>query len=499
MSLLMNALKKAETAKQQAGANAATAEPAAPAGGSTRDLKNELGLDDTPYRAPAKADSFDTEPAMSGGGLSLELPEPPAPLAIPKAAGPTPPRVSSPPGNSTAGATARSNDVGAAARNVFSAKQPKAKTMFSSDSKAPFYALVGGGLLAVAGYGGYLWMQITTPAPPPRAPVAAGGPTAAAGASGAVGGSQRPTDSIQMDAGKASTPAESTGVSGSGAAGPGVASLPPQTALADNRAPGTSSATPYPDNVDSRSAGRADTSPASGQVPQQREGRSRDVATASGGVGVERPRNLTVTRTETPAAVQPDIAAGYAALQSGDLDRAAQAYERAVRADPTNRDALLGAGTLQMRLNRPDLAEVMFRQVLRHHPQDTFAAAQLAALTGAADPVGTLSQVNSLIARESGRPDGAQDNGALQFMQGNQFAVQGRWPEAQQAYFNAHRADPNNADYCFNLAVSLDRIREVRLARDFYIKALELARTRGAGFDQVKAQTRLNQLNDTTR
>lgn len=494
MSLLMNALKKAETAKQQAGADAATAEPAAPAGSFSRDLKNELGLDDTPYRAPAKADSFDAEPAMPSGGLSLELPEPPPPVAIAKTAGPTSPRNSSPSGSSASGAAVRSGDVGAAARNVFSAKQPKTKSLFASDSKAPFYALVGGGLLAVAGYGGYLWMQITTPAPPPRAPVAAG-------TSGTVGGSQaRPAESIPMDAGKAATPADSTGASGSAAVGPAAPHLlPAQTALADNRLPGTSSATAYPDNVDSRSAGRVELAPASGQVPQLREGRARDVATASGGVGVERPRNLTVTRTETPAAVQPDIAAGYAALQSGDLDRAAQAYERAMRADPTNRDALLGAGTLQMRLNRPDLAEALFRQVLRHHPQDTFAAAQLAALTGAADPVGTLSQVNSLIARESGRPDGAQDNGALQFMQGNQFAVQGRWPEAQQAYFNAHRADPNNADYCFNLAVSLDRIREVRLARDFYMKALELARTRGAGFDQVKAQTRLNQLNDTSR
>jgi tetratricopeptide (TPR) repeat protein len=232
---------------------------------------------------------------------------------------------------------------------------------------------------------------------------------------------------------------------------------------------------------------------------QPRATRNRDAASASGGVDVERPRNLTVTRTETPAAIQPDIAAGYAALQSGDLDRAMQAYDRAVRADPTNRDALLGAGTVQLRLNRPDVAERLFRQTLRHHPQDSFAAAQLAALTGAADPIGTLSQVNSLIARESGRQEGNPDNGTLQFMQGNQLSLQGRWPEAQQAYFNAHRADPNNADYCFNLAVSLDRIRELRLARDYYNKALELARTRSAGFDQARAQTRLQQINESLR
>ena len=79
-------------------------------------------------------------------------------------------------------------------------------------------------------------------------------------------------------------------------------------------------------------------------------------------------------------------------------------------------------------------------------------------------------------------------------MQGNQLAAQSRWPEAQQAYFNAHRADPGNADYCYNLAISLDRIREPRLARDFYRKAIELSRGRVAGFDLARAQLRLDQI-----
>ena len=90
-------------------------------------------------------------------------------------------------------------------------------------------------------------------------------------------------------------------------------------------------------------------------------------------------------------------------------------------------------------------------------------------------------------------------NGALQFIQGNQLAAQGRWNEAQQAYFNAHRADPNNPDYCYNLAVSLDRIYESRLARDFYAKSLVLARSRPAGFDTARAQTRLGQLGDVAK
>ncbi len=254
-------------------------------------------------------------------------------------------------------AAARTGDGGAAARNVFTAKQPKSRSSFSSDSKVPFYALVGGGLLAVAGYGGYLWMQITSPAPPPRAAVASAPPPAPVAAPDA-GAPIRQAESAPLDTAKTSLPDSPLPT------GPGALASP-VAAPTDSRLPTSASTTTYPDSADPRGVGRGEANP-----PQisPREARSRDVATASGGVGVERPRNLTVTRTETPAAVQPDIAAGYAALQAGDLDRAAQAYERAVRADPTSRDALLGAGTLQMRLNRPDLAEGMFRQALRHHP-----------------------------------------------------------------------------------------------------------------------------------
>lgn len=231
----------------------------------------------------------------------------------------------------------------------------------------------------------------------------------------------------------------------------------------------------------------------------QRAPASRDAASAAGGAFIESPANLRITRNTAVPTVNADVLAGYAALQAGDLDRAGQAYDRALRAEPANRDALLGAATVLLRLDRTDAAEAYFRQTLRLHPNDSYATAQLAALTARGDPVGALSQVNSLIAREAERPESATGNGALAFVQGNQLAGQGRWPEAQQAYFNAHRADPANADYCYNLAISLDRMHEPRLARDFYGKAIELARMRPATFDVARARTRLSQLDTAVK
>jgi tetratricopeptide (TPR) repeat protein len=86
----------------------------------------------------------------------------------------------------------------------------------------------------------------------------------------------------------------------------------------------------------------------------------------------------------------------------------------------------------------------------------------------------------------------AADPGAhvLQFTLGNQLAQQGRWAEAQQAFFKAFAANPDNADFAYNLAVSLDHLRQPRLALEYYQRALKLAQTRAPSFDVNAAQTR---------
>src|SRR5262249_43234264 len=83
----------------------------------------------------------------------------------------------------------------------------------------------------------------------------------------------------------------------------------------------------------------------------------------------------------------------------------------------------------------------------------------------------------------------AADPGAnvLHFTLGNQLAQQGRWAEAQQAYFKAMAADPDNPDFAFNLAVSLDHLRQSKLAADYYRRAIALAEKHGASFDLAAA------------
>jgi predicted Zn-dependent protease len=80
------------------------------------------------------------------------------------------------------------------------------------------------------------------------------------------------------------------------------------------------------------------------------------------------------------------------------------------------------------------------------------------------------------------------------FALGNVYAAQERWPEAQQAYFRAYAGDSGNPDYQFNLAVSLEHLRQPALALRYYQGAMRAAESRPAAFEPAEAAERIRQL-----
>jgi uncharacterized protein HemY len=87
------------------------------------------------------------------------------------------------------------------------------------------------------------------------------------------------------------------------------------------------------------------------------------------------------------------------------------------------------------------------------------------------------------------------NSAALNFALGNLYASENRWTEAQQVFFEAYRLDSNNADFMFNLAISLDHLNQSRLALEYYQKALTQAiQVGGAQFDRATAQRRMSEL-----
>jgi len=188
----------------------------------------------------------------------------------------------------------------------------------------------------------------------------------------------------------------------------------------------------------------------------------------------------------TPA-VDPILEKAYESLQRNDLVAAREGYQRVLAREPTSRDALLGLAAIDVRTGQLESAESRYLRLLDTDPRDTHALASLLALRGQLDPLAAESRLKNLLANQ---PESAP----LHFSLGNQYAQQSRWTEAQGAYFKAYSVDPENADYAFNLAISLDRLHQRNLALDYYQRALALAGKRTASFNPAQARTRVQEL-----
>jgi tetratricopeptide (TPR) repeat protein len=194
-----------------------------------------------------------------------------------------------------------------------------------------------------------------------------------------------------------------------------------------------------------------------------------------------------IKRRTTTDRLHPRLIQAYEAWRAGDLVEARRHYERVLKSDPRNRNALLGLGAIAVRSGLWDEASGRYTTLLRLNPRDSVAQAGLIAVHENVDPLRGESQIKLLLREEPEAPH-------LHFTLGNMYADQNRWGEAQSAYFDAYRLDNNNADYTYNLAVSLDRLGKGDAAADYYRRALELAAEKGAAFDQPSVRDRLLRL-----
>jgi Tfp pilus assembly protein PilF len=191
--------------------------------------------------------------------------------------------------------------------------------------------------------------------------------------------------------------------------------------------------------------------------------------------------------TPTTDRLDAGLERGWVALQAGDLGRAKEEYLRILKSNPIDRDALLGLATIEARTQDLEGAEARYLKVLEIDPRDPYAHAGLAALRGPRDAVQSESKLKNLLAQQ---PDAA----FVHFALGNQYAAQARWADAQASYFRAYSSDPDNADYAFNLAVSLDQLHQPRAALEYYRRALRLSAQRAVGFSQAQVEARIREL-----
>jgi Flp pilus assembly protein TadD len=196
---------------------------------------------------------------------------------------------------------------------------------------------------------------------------------------------------------------------------------------------------------------------------------------------------IKVTAGGARPTVNPLLAEAYTALNAGNLESSQRLYNELVRSEPGNFDALLGLAAIAMQQGDKDQATRHYLKLLELDPSNALAQAGLIGMLGRADPLAAETRVKQLIARDP--------SAFLYFTLGNAYADQTRWPDAQQAYFQAHHLQPDNPDYAYNLAVGLEHIGQPKPALDFYRRALQLAAAKGrANFSTAAAQERISKL-----
>ncbi|SDG54725.1 MULTISPECIES: lipopolysaccharide assembly protein LapB [unclassified Duganella] len=522
MSLLMQALKKAERAKQNALSEDELDRPSAafdgvlaltPAPAHEFSLEPMDGLSLEPLAPPVAATpgprpSPSPLPPVSDHqqpGLTMDLvPDPVAappapapaaaqlpPVAAPSAAAAAPhapaPASSSPhPAAGTAAAAAapaatasaqtsasdKAGNTAAGARpRTAEAARARVRTNVITEpsgldpERLRLFSLIAVLVLLVGGFGIYYWRALTAPGAGASLPPVPMPPAGATGASPGPG-------QLVIANGVVAEPAAAAGVDTAPGAGdadlmmaPGAGSSRTQQELERRIARTEQELAAAQQAIQAAAQPRAEQMPVLAAPPNN---------------------DIRVTRMVQPAPVSPTLDGAYQAFNSGDTVRAQQQYDAALAQDANNRDALLGAAHVAARQNLKDKAAGYYLRLLELAPNDADATAGLIGLRQ-----GDISQSE---ARLKGILANNPEAGPVLFALGNLYAQQGRWADAQQAYFRAVGAAPDNPDYVYNLAIGLDRLNQGKLALSHYQRALVLAQDKAVGFERNALRKRMHEL-----
>lgn len=194
---------------------------------------------------------------------------------------------------------------------------------------------------------------------------------------------------------------------------------------------------------------------------------------------------FSVKRTHKRDPVSDLLNNAYQSYTAENYDAASKAYREVLSREPLNRDAWMGEAAVAVKLGKLETARAAYSKLLKMDPRDEIATAGMANLDEAKPDTLSESRLKFMLQQQ---PDAAHVHFAL----GNFYARQKKWLEAETSYFKAWQGNSENADYAFNLAVSLDQIGKHTEAERFYRSSLELSEGQNIGFSVQAVNDRLN-------
>ncbi|NOR42326.1 MAG: tetratricopeptide repeat protein [Gammaproteobacteria bacterium] len=197
---------------------------------------------------------------------------------------------------------------------------------------------------------------------------------------------------------------------------------------------------------------------------------------------------LSIKRTKKADPVGEKLDDAWLAYENANYIEAKQLYKDVLLSESNNRDALLGLGAIAVLEKDQTTARKVYLILLDLDPRDPVATAALAGMHN--DQSTASSDKEYLISLLAKNPEAPHLNFAL----GNVYAQLNKWSQAQEYYFNAWQYDNGNADYLFNLAVSMDQLGKQKQAVDFYKDSLLKASDKQVSFSREAVQKRIDEI-----
>lgn len=221
--------------------------------------------------------------------------------------------------------------------------------------------------------------------------------------------------------------------------------------------------------------------------PVKPKNSQKSPAVSSGKAGNEA-GTVSFQKTNKTDPIEAKLDQAWQAYDDGRYSDAKKLYGEVLKSEGSNRDALLGLGAMAVIEKNYPAARDIYMSLLRQDPRDPIAIAAISSLKS--DPVSLQADEAFLQNMLSKNPDAAHLNFAL----GNVYAQQEKWKSAQQSYFNAWQQDIENADYIFNLAVSLDQLGKPGQAANLYRESLSKSKNKQVSFSREAVQKRITEL-----
>ena len=222
------------------------------------------------------------------------------------------------------------------------------------------------------------------------------------------------------------------------------------------------------------------------QPPAARDDSERVASLASSTPGTtqgDAKQNMHITSSSQYQQTDIWLREAYAAYRVGDNRLALTLYNQVLEVDSANRNALLARAAIRMQDGNIDAAIRDYQALLLANPKDSLAMSSLLAVS-AYSPQQTESQLKLMLRDEPNSP-------YLNFALANAYGAQQRWQEAQRHYFTALQNNPDDPNYAYNLAVSLEHISQPSSAITYYQRALENLTNGLATFNREVVSQRL--------